>query len=275
MPRWDASDYHRHSTAQQAWARELFGKLSLCGSERILDIGSGDGKVTAELASLAPSGRVLGIDRSPQMVSFARDAFPPERHPNLGFDQADARELTFDSEFDLVFSNATLHWIIDHRPVLAGIARALTPGGRFVAQMAGAGNAAPVVEQVQGLCAEAEWHELFQGFAFPYGFHGTHEYRGWLCEAGLEAKRVDLFPRDMLQKGSAGLTGWVRTTWLPYTQRVPEDRREAFIATLVARYVEAHPPDAEGFVHVPMVRLEVEAVRPALAGRQTTPACPV
>ncbi len=262
MPRWDARDYHRHSAEQQVWARELFGKLSLAGSERILDIGSGDGKVTAELASLVPSGTVLGVDLSPEMVRFARDAFPEERHPNLRFSQADARRLELDGEFDLVFSNATLHWVVDHRPVLAGIARALKPGGRLVAQMAGAGNAAPVVALVQGLCAEPEWREPFEGFSFPYGFHGADEYRAWLSAAGLEAVRVDLFPKDMRQQGSEGLAGWVRTTWLPYTQRIPEDRQEAFIATLVGRYVAAHPPDTAGLVHVPMVRLEVEALKP-------------
>jgi trans-aconitate 2-methyltransferase len=79
----------------------------------------------------------------------------------------------------------------------------------------------------------------------------------------------------MRQKGSAGLAGWVRTTWLPYTQRVPEDRRETFIATVVTRYVATHPPDADGLVHVPMVRLEVEADRPALMKRHPTPAGPV
>ncbi len=53
----------------------------------------------------------------------------------------------------------------------------------------------------------------------------------------------------------------VPTTWLPYTQRVPEDMREEFIAAVVERYVARHPVDAKGLVHVPMVRLEIDAIK--------------
>ena len=66
---------------------------------------------------------------------------------------------------------------------------------------------------------------------------------------------------DMTHTGRDGLAAWVRTTWLPYTQRLPEDRREAFVADAVERYLDRHPPDAAGQTHVAMVRLEVEAMR--------------
>ena len=66
----------------------------------------------------------------------------------------------------------------------------------------------------------------------------------------------------MLQKGADGLAGWIRTTWMPYTERVPAERREAFIREAAERYVKDHPPDREGNVAVEMVRLEVDAVRP-------------
>ena len=80
-----------------------------------------------------------------------------------------------------------------------------------------------------------------------------------LREAGLKPVRVELLPKDMQQAGRAGLAGWVRTTWLPYTQRVPEPLREQFILELVDSYLDRHPLDIHGFAHVPMVRLEVEA----------------
>lgn len=68
----------------------------------------------------------------------------------------------------------------------------------------------------------------------------------------------------MIQKGKEGLAAWIRTTWLPYTQRVPEELREEFIEELVDKYVENHPLDDEGYVHVPMMRLEVEAENKAI-----------
>ncbi len=143
--RWNAEDYAQHSRPQQKWARELIGKLRLRGPESVLDIGCGDGKVTAEIAYLVPDGRVVGIDNSPAMIALAAERYPRHRHPNLLFRRMDAAALTFSGQFDVVFSNAALHWIRDHRPVLAGILQALKPGGRIVLQMGGRGNAAQML----------------------------------------------------------------------------------------------------------------------------------
>lgn len=259
---WNPSDYRRHSSAQQLWARELIDKLRLRGDEAVLDLGCGDGKVTAEIAARVPQGSVLGVDRSEGMIDFARSSFPAEAFPNLRFRTADARALPFAGEFTVVFSNAALHWVRDHRPVLHGIARSLKPGGRTLLQMGGQGNAAGVLSVLDELTASSPWREHFDAFSCPYGFHSPADYRIWLEEAGLEPRRVELIPKDMIHAGSDGLAGWIRTTWLPYTERVPEADRDAFVAEVVRRYVERFPPDARGQVHVAMVRLEVEATRP-------------
>ena len=74
--------------------------------------------------------------------------------------------------------------------------------------------------------------------------------------------RVELFPRDMKFPSAEGLTGWVRTTWLPFTERIPIQLRDSFVKEIVSRYITNHPFDAEGIVHLGMVRLEVEAIKP-------------
>jgi trans-aconitate methyltransferase len=256
---WDAEDYARHSSAQQGWARELISTLNLQGDEAVLDIGCGDGKVTAELAQLLPDGEVLGIDNSAAMLALARKAFPWSRYPNLSFQERDARDLVCEQEFDLIFSNAALHWVQDHLPVLTGISRALKLGGRMLLQMAGKGNAASLCAVLDEITQTREWEQYFVDFAFPYGFYGPELYRVWLKEAGLHPVRVELIPKDMSYPDRAGLEGWVRTTWLPYTERVPVERRDAFITDLVDRYLAEHPQDSQGQIHVAMVRLEVEA----------------
>jgi trans-aconitate methyltransferase len=139
---WNAVDYHQSSPAQRQWAQELIDKLQIRGNEHILDIGCGDGKVTAEIARHLPEGEVVGIDASPEMIRFALEHFPPTRFPNLSFAEMAAQAMTFRERFDVVFSNAALHWIPDHRPVLAGISDALHPGGRLLIQM-GAGAMQP------------------------------------------------------------------------------------------------------------------------------------
>ncbi len=263
MPHWDPADYQRNSSAQQAWARELIGRLRLQPHERVLDIGCGDGKVTAEIAGLLSAGSVVGVDNSAEMIRFARLEFPTVRCPNLRFEVADARELHFESEFDAVFSNAALHWIVDHRPVLAGISRALRPGGRMLLQMAGQGNAAGILSVLDEMLPTREWHEFFgDDFAFPYGFYGPQEYGPWLAEAGLQVQRVELIPKDMVHADADAMAGWIRTTWLPYTEHVPVELRPAFVAEIVDRYVSRNPPDAAGQIHLRMVRLEAEAVKP-------------
>ena len=259
--RWDASEYARNSTAQMEWALELIEKLELTGDESVLDLGSGDGKVSAEIARLLTGGSAVGVDSSEDMLALSRRSLPPSSFPNLSFQRGDARALDFDARFDVVFSNATLHWVKDHGPVLKGAARSLRPRGRILFQMGGRGNGAEIFEVARRMIATAEWGRFFAGFEFPWGFYGPDEYIPWCAAAGLRVRRIELLPRTMKQKGAAGLSGWIRTTWMPYTERVPDDRRNAFIQEASARYLDLHPPDAQGNVNVVMLRLEVDAVK--------------
>lgn len=257
---WNPGDYHRHSAAQARWAHELIGKIKLAGDERVLDLGCGEGKVIAEIAARLPSGSVLGLDVSRDMIAFARERFPPERYPNLRLVEGDMLDLPFDREFDVVFSNAALHWVADHGRVFQGISRALRPGGRILLQMGGRGNVAPVLAIADEILTEEPWTRLFGGPAPCYAFYGAEEERGLLEAAGLTPLRAELIGKDMAFDLPEGLAGWVRTTWHLYLEPLPEDVRPAFIEEVVNRYVERFPP-ADGRIHVPMVRLEVEAVK--------------
>ena len=117
---WDAKDYAKNSQNQYQWAKELIPKLKLKGNEALLDIGCGDGKITAELAKYLPNGRVVGIDSSAQMIKLAQNTFPKLDCPNLSFQVMETRKLIFKNEFDIIFSNAALHWIVDQKAVLEG-----------------------------------------------------------------------------------------------------------------------------------------------------------
>jgi trans-aconitate 2-methyltransferase len=259
MHRWDPKAYEKSSSAQQRWAQEFLSKISIRGDERILDIGCGDGKITAEIALLVPRGSVTGLDSSREMLSFARDRFPTSAWPNLAFQHGDASDLQYEGEFDLVLSFAALHWVQDHGPVLEGIRRSLKKDGKVLMQFGGRGNAAGILEVVDELISEENWSVYFEAFRFPYSFFGPDEYRTWLDRSGLRTLRVDLVAKDMVQRGREGLISWVKATWLPYTERVPGDLQMDFICEVVDRYIREHPLDEEGNVHVGMVRLEVEA----------------
>jgi len=264
MYRWDALDYQKSSAAQLKLGRELIAKLGLKGSEHVLDIGCGDGKVTAEIAARLPQGSVTGIDSSQEMIGLARRTFAPDEFSNLRFIHLDARELNFHSEFDIVFSNAVLHWISDHRSVLKGIYTSLKTPGRLLLQMGGRGNVSDVTKTVLGIIAQPEWSPFFRDFTPPYSFYGTEDYNIWLPEAGFKPLRIELIARDMTQPGREGLAGWFRTTWHPFIHRVPEIMRQNFVNEVMDQYLHQHPADAEDIVHIAAIRLEVEAVKSAV-----------
>ena len=105
------------------------------------------------------------------------------------------------------------------------------------------------------------WREFFWIMPRPYFFYAPGDYEKWLPKCGFKINSIKLAPKDSAHVGAAGFAGWLRTTWFPYTQCVPENLREEFIAAVVARYLAKHPPDAEDKVHVGMVRLEIDAVK--------------
>jgi trans-aconitate 2-methyltransferase len=197
------------------------------------------------------------------MIRFAQEHFPHSIHKNLTFFQMDASYLEFSEEFDVVYSNAALHWVPDHKPLLAGIARSLCPGGRLLAQMGGKGNAAQVFEALTVLLKNPYWGKYFDGFSFTYGFFSPEEYRQWLPDAGFEPVRVELIPKDMVYYEREAFAGWIRTTWLPWMARLPEDEQPVFIKALIDEYLSMYPADADGMIHIGMVRLETEAIKRA------------
>ena len=315
--RWNAGDYAANSAVQQTWARELIAQLNLRGDEHVLDVGCGDGKVTAEIARAVPRGSATGADASAPMIEFARQAFPRGKVPNLEFRICDAQKISLaalsspsplqkeeragvrrhlisnskprtptlsplgrgegvdsapgrvlscvqiqtDEKFDIVFSNAVLHWVDDHRAFLRGAASVLRPSGRLIVSCGGKGNAHDVFVALRPEMRLKRWRGFFRRLEKPYFFYSPDSYEKWLPRFGFKSRGVKLSPKDAVYDGRDGFAAWLRTTWLPYTQRVPEDSREEFIAAVTDRYLGKHPPDADGRVHVRMMRLEIDAAR--------------
>ena len=259
--KWNAADYAANSAVQYSWARELISHLKLRGDERVLDVGCGDGKITAELARSVSEGQVIGVDSSPEMIRFACETFPAKTNPNLKFQTGDARGLESIGKFDLLFSNAALHWVEDHHAFLRGAAAVLKPGGRLMVSCGGKGNAHDVFLALRPEMRLARWRKFFRNISKPYFFYAPEDYEKWLPGFGFKSLRIKLEPKDAIYAGAEGFATWLRTTWLPYTQRVPGELREDFIAAVTARYLARHSADKAGLVHVRMVRLEIDAIK--------------
>ena len=124
--------------------------------------------------------------------------------------------------------------------------------------MGGRGNVAEALAVVDEVVARPRWRGYFAGFTSPYHFYSPEDYEEWLPRAGFCVARAELFTKDMPHAGRGAFLGWLRTTWFSYTDRLPAELRGAFCDEVADAYTAARPPDAEGVIHVKMMRLEVE-----------------
>ncbi len=260
MFKWNAADYANNSSVQLTFARELIEKLQLTGSESILDVGCGDGKITAEIAQFLTYGYILGIDSSPEMINYAQEQFSISEFPNLQFLCMNAANIQLNKKFDILFSNASLHWLEDHQAFLAGANQTLQPGGRLYISCGGKGN----IEEISNILAEVmnyiTWKDYFKDFQYPWYFYDVNPYENWLLKSGFKPIQVELIPKDAIFAGKEGLLGWLRTVGMPYTQFIPDDKKNDFMNDVADLYIKNYPLDNEGNCHLKMIRLLVDAM---------------
>lgn len=176
MTEWDATEYSHHSSLQAAMAAEVLSQLALKGNERVLDVGCGEGKITAQVATRCQQGAVVGVDVSHDMIRLAREQFAA---PNLRFEVADARSLPFRVEFDLVVSFNALHWVPDQEIALRSIHTALVPSGRAQLRLVPAGPQKSIETFVEETRRAPEWSEYFHDFRDPYLRLAPMSTRNW------------------------------------------------------------------------------------------------
>ncbi|TFH87890.1 SAM-dependent methyltransferase [Billgrantia azerbaijanica] len=212
---WNAHLYARHADFVPALGNIVAEWLAPQPGERILDLGCGDGTLTEVLAK---SGATLvGVDASADMVGTAQAR-------GLDARQMDAHRLAFEHEFDAVFSNAALHWMRNHEAVIAGVRRALKPGGRFVAELGGHGNVAAICT---ALIAALQFRGISAAERFPWYFPTVGEYREMLESAGFTVDTIELMPRPTPLP--TDMAGWLATFAGPFVYGLEDDVREAVL----------------------------------------------
>src|SRR5687768_11343280 len=222
MTEWHASDYSRLSGLQQAMADEQLGRLTLEGGERILDVGCGDGKITAEIAARVPRGSALGVDPSRDMIAFASSRFGPPAQANLRFEVADARRLPYRDEFDLVVSFNALHWVPEQEAALRSIRAALRSGGRALLRMVPSGRRESLEDVIEEIRQQPRWAGSFGGHRRPYLHPSPEEYRTLAERAGFRVVRVHVDDKAWDFRTREGFVAFARATFVEWTQRLPE-----------------------------------------------------
>src|SRR5215813_15257968 len=176
MTEWNASEYAERSGLQKAMAEDVLASLDLEGAERVLDIGCGDGKITAEIAARVPQSEVVGVDASRDMIAFASSHFGPTVRPNLRFEVADARVLPFQNEFNRIVSFNALHWIPEQDEALRSIRSAVTDDGQALLRLVPKGARKSLETVIEETRRSARWITYFREFHDPYLHLTPEEY---------------------------------------------------------------------------------------------------
>ncbi|MHC4166849.1 MAG: class I SAM-dependent methyltransferase [Planctomycetota bacterium] len=233
---FDGEKYKQASSHQKAWGRTLISELELRGDERILDLGCGNGALTAELAELVPDGSVLGIDASESMIATARR---DHAAANLRFELEDINNIGFEAEFDVVFSNATLNWVKNHRELLANVYRCLKDRGTARLQFAGEGNCSNLIAVLQEAIAEKDYAGYFDKFEWPWYMPAVKQYRELLDEAAFAEKRVWIQDADKYFESEEAMVKWIdQPSLVPFLSHVAGKDRQRFRDAVVERMIE-------------------------------------
>jgi len=232
---FDGKKYEKASDHQKEWGTRLIAELNLKGTERVLDLGCGDGTITAQLAGLLPEGEVVGIDASEGMIGAA---LPKERH-NLNFRRLDINDLDFVEQFDVVFSNATLHWVKDHKRLLRNVRRSLCPGGLLRFNFAGEGNCSHFFSVVQEAMARQEFRAFFAGFEWPWYMPPLNDYHVLAKSSGLQNVQVWSENADRHFPDEQAMIRWInQPSLVPFLAHVDEQKKDAFREFVVRRMIE-------------------------------------
>jgi trans-aconitate methyltransferase len=236
MAEWNAGEYSRHSSLQATLAEEQLGRLTLEGAERVLDVGCGDGKITAEIAARVPRGSVLGVDPSQNMIAFATRHFGPPTRPNLRFEVADVRCLPYQEEFDRVISFNALHWVPEQEAALRSIRTALVPVGRALLRFVPEGRRKCLEDVIEEIRHSVRWAGYFRSFQKPYAHFTPEEYQDLASRNGFRVLQMGLEDRAWDFQTREAFVAFGRATFVEWTRFLPASDWPAFIIDVLDRY---------------------------------------
>jgi len=256
MPAWDAGLYLQFANERARPAADLIARISLRDPAHIVDIGCGPGNSTQMLHKRWPQATIIGVDNSAEMLAEASVA-----HPGWSWIQADAATWSGGDRFDLVFSNAALHWLPNHAEVFPRLFQLVAPGGAFALQMP-ANFHAPAHRIMSEVAQEPLWRGALKNAGAGIGVESLSFYYDLLHPL---AASLDLWETEYLHilEGPEAILEWIRGTGMrPYLQALPDNhQRKQFQDLCLERLGKAYPRQSSGKVLFPFRRIFVVAYR--------------
>jgi len=227
----DAKTYHLNSTMQWNVALDTIELIPWQGNENVLDIGCGDGKITALLSTKVQQGTLIGIDISQSMIDFASSLYPQNQYPNLAFMQMDAAEITFENQFDRVVSFSTLHWVLDQQKALNAFYKALVPGGYLCLHIYSKGPM-NVTDIGDFLVRTEKWAAYFPGYVKQRIFFTEQEYKDLLQEAGFSQFNITGYWNETPLANRQAVFDLAKPV-LNFIRHLPDDLQNEFVDEVV------------------------------------------
>jgi len=232
---FDGQKYKNASGHQKEWGARILDELSLTGAEAILDLGCGDGVLTKQLADLVPEGRVLGIDASKGMIETAKEL---EGH-NLLFALQDINDIAFTNEFDLIFSNAALHWVKDHHKLYRNCYTALKSGGIVRFSFAGDGNCSNFYEVVREVMNDSYYSWHFKNFEWPWYMPRISDYEELINQQEFKELRCWEENADRNFSTKEDMVKWIdQPSIVPFLKSLPKEKQSQFRDEVIRRMVD-------------------------------------
>ena len=253
MPDWDGTAYRKVNALQQWLADNVLTRLPLIGVSTVLDVGCGDGRITAEIAARVPEASVVGIDPSPGMISVAPSG------GRLSFDLGDVCSMTYQDRFDLVVSFNALHWVLDQGRALDRIAAALRHDGRAVLVFVCAGPRTSLEAVAMQVAASARWAEHFEGFSAPFIHPDVTDWCALAETRGLEVRTTRVQDVSWDFGSRSALARWCAVGFGAWTDRLPAGAATGFVDDVVDSY--EHVTAAPGLFQFMQLRADLASSR--------------
>jgi len=231
---FDGDKYLKASKHQKEWGQRLISEFHFTGSESILDLGCGDGVLTKIIADKVPDGNVLGIDVSEGMIDKANEL----KQDNLRFQRLDINNIDFENEFDITISNATLHWVQDHKRLIWNCHRALKENGVLRFNFAGDGNCSNLIGVIRDVMNNEVYKKYFTDFKWPWYMPTIDDYRQLLSINNFKDIRIWDENADRYFEDVDEMIGWIdQPSLVPFIARIDDAGKGGFRKAVIDQMV--------------------------------------